>query len=272
MDKKTIISSKPDSFWNTLGEVYSYRELLWSLALRDLKVKYAQTLIGFLWALINPLVTLLILSFVFGQIANVNTNGVPHQLFTIIGLLGWTYFSNLLIDSSDSLIQNQNMIQKIYFPKIILPLSKAISGLIDFLITLFLVIVFMFYYGVTPSGNILYFPFFLILAIFAGLAGGFWISALTVRYRDFRFIVNFLVRIGLYATPIAYASSSVPEKFQFIFNLNPLVGVIEGMRWCLLDMPTNFDGIYISVIVLTLVFITGLFYFNRVVKYIADII
>jgi len=270
--KKTIITPSGSLFSNNLKEVYSYRGLLRSLAWKDLRVKYAQTFIGLLWALINPLFTLLILTFVFGIVVNVNTGDIPHILYTIAGLCGWTYFSELLTEAGNSIISNQNMVQKIYFPRLILPLSKALTGLVDLGITLILVLLIMVMYGYMPSSNIIYLPFFIILAIISGLAGGIWVSALTVRYRDFRFVTQFIVRLGLYATPVAYASTSVPESYRFLFNLNPLVGIVEGFRWSILGTPFYGGGLMISIVSVAILLVSGLLYFNKVEKVIADII
>ncbi len=270
--KKTLITPHNNLFTFNYKEIYKYRGLLWSLAWKDLRVKYAQTFIGFLWAIINPLFTLLILTFVFGVVVKVDTGEVPHVLYTIVGLCGWTYFSILLNEAGDAIISNQNMIQKIYFPRLVLPLSKAISGLIDLGITLVLVLVLMLWYGYLPSGNLIYLPLFILLAIVSGLAGGIWVSALTVRYRDFRFVTQFIVKLGLYATPVAYASTSVPESYRFLFNLNPLVGVVEGFRWSILGTPFYREGIYFSVILIFLLLVSGIFYFNKVERIMADII
>jgi len=270
--KKTIITPHNSFFNLNYKEIYNYRDLLWSLAWKDLRVKYAQTFIGFLWALINPLFTLLILTFVFGIVVDVNTGDTPHLLFTIVGLCGWTYFSTLLTEAGNSIVSHQNMIQKIYFPRLVLPLSKAITGLIDLGVTLMLVLLLMMVYGFTPSVNIIYLPLFIILAVLSGLAGGIWVSALSVRYRDFRFVSQFIVRLGLYATPVAYASTSVPEGYRLIFNLNPLVGIVEGFRWSILGTPPYLDGLYISIVIVFILLISGIIYFHKIEKIMADII
>ena len=269
---KTIIKSKSNPFSIDFRELYQYRELLWSLALRDLKVKYAQTIVGFVWAIINPLLTMLLLTFVFGQVVQVDTEGIPHPVFTMIGLVAWTYFSSLVSDAGNSVLSNQNMIKKIYFPRLILPLSKAISGLVDFSISLGLLMVLMLYYGVVPSQNIIYIPIFIGLILLFGITAGLWISALTVRYRDVKFVIPFILQLGVYASPIAYAMSAVPKEYLFYFKLNPMVGVIEGFRWCLVGTSTPDDYIYWSILTVIVLFILGLFYFNKVEKVMADIL
>lgn len=268
----TYIDSSRPFFKLNLRELYRYKELLWSLALRDIKVKYAQTFIGFLWAVINPLLILVILHFVFGKVAKVETNGIPHILFTMTGIVSWTYFSVLVSESGNSIITNQNMIKKIYFPRLAIPLSKAVSGLIDFAISFLILLIIMVIYGYTPSGNIIFAPLFLLLIMLFGLAGGIWISALTVRFRDFKFITPFLLQLGLYISPIAYSVASVPEQYQTLYKLNPLVGIIEGFRWSLFSGMEMNNYIIYSIVFVVLFLLSGLFYFKRVEYIMADIL
>lgn len=271
-DKVVIIKSKASPFSIDFRELYQYRELLWSLAFRDLKVKYAQTIIGFVWAIINPLLTMLLLTFVFGKVVNVDTDGIPHPVFTMIGLVAWTYFSSLVSDAGNSILNNQNMIKKIYFPRLILPLSKAISGLVDFGISLVLLIALMLYYGVMPTHNIVYIPIFVGLILLFGMTAGIWVSALTVRYRDVKFVIPFVLQLGVYASPIAYAMSAVPSEYLVYFKINPLVGVIEGFRWCLVGTSSPDQYIWWSIVVVIVMFVLGIIYFNKVEKVMADII
>ncbi|HHH49800.1 MAG TPA: ABC transporter permease, partial [Saprospiraceae bacterium] len=231
---RTIIEPSKSSLKIPVRELYEYRELISVLALRDFRIKYAQTFIGFLWAFINPLFTLLILHFVFGMVVQVETGETPHVIFTLAGLIGWNYFATLVSEAGHSIISAQDMIKKIYFPRLVIPISKALTGLIDFGAVLICFFLLLFYYQYMPSKNIIFLPFFLVMVIITGLAGGVWISALTTRFRDFQHIVPFLLRLGMFATPIAYSAESVPEKYQFIFQLNPLVGLIEGLRWCII--------------------------------------
>ncbi len=268
----TIIT--PSSKWSFVDfrELYRFRQLLWSLAWRDIKVKYAQTFIGLLWAIINPLLTIIFLSFVFHRVAKVDTGNVPALLFTLTGYAAWMYFSTLLQTAGDSILSAQGMIQKIYFPRLILPLSKALSGLLEFAVILLCIFAFMFYYNFKPSFNIIYFPLFLLVSIITALTGGIWISALTVRYRDFRFITPFLVQLGLFITPIAYPSSNVPEKYLSLYFLNPMASVVEGFRWSLLGLEFDIHYLWLSVLGVIVMCILGLYYFSKVEKIMADII
>lgn len=281
MSLKTSIDRKytliqPTKNWLRINwkELWHYRELIWILTLRDVKVQYAQTLIGISWALLKPILSILILSFVFGTVAQIGTGGteVPHILFTTAGILGWSYFATVTNQAGSSIIGAQNMVKKVYFPRMILPLSKGLFGLIDLGIALFLVVVLMVIYQVSPSWPLLWLPVFIFIAILAGLTGGIWISALTIRYRDFLHITPLLLRIGMYATPIAFPSTAVPDKYQALFYLNPMAGVVEGIRWSLLGGPPPPDEIYISFLLIVVFLGFGLFYFNKVQKSIADIV
>jgi lipopolysaccharide transport system permease protein len=271
--KKTIIKPEAESLLSHLREVFSYRELIWSLSLRDLRVKYAQTVVGFLWAIIVPIVTLLILNVVFGKVMKVNTGAIPHLLFTMSGLVVWNYFASLVSDGANSLLSNQAMIKKIYFPRLVIPISKAVSGLVDFGVNMLLLIGLMIYYQIIPSANLFYLPLFIILIIILGLTGAIWISALTVRYRDFKFVTPFILQIGLYASPIAYSIVSVPDKYLTLFQLNPMSGIIEGVRWSLFG-SSQWSGqmLLISIAYTLVLFLIGLFYFTRVENVMADII
>ena len=269
---RTVI--EPKKGWSILNfsELYRYRELLWTLTYRDFRVKYAQTILGFVWAFINPLFTLVILSFVFGTVAKVDTGGVPHVIYTIAGMCGWTYFSKVFEQAGSSIIGAQNMVKKIYFPRIIIPTSKAITALIDFGIVLLCLAILMIVYKFPPASTIVYMPIFIIIAIVSGLTAGIWMSALTIRFRDFQHITPLLVRVGMYATPIAYPASAVPEKYQMLFYMNPMAGVVEGMRWSIIGgTPPNAYS-YISFALIFLLFFAGLFYFSKVEKVMADIL
>ena len=242
------------------------------LALRDFRIRYAQTFIGLLWAFINPLFTLLILTFVFGQVVQVDTGQTPHVIFTLAGLIGWTYFVTLVSEAGHSIISAQNMIKKIYFPRLVIPISKAITGLIDFAVVLACFLAILLIYQYVPSKNIVFLPLFLIMVLVTGLTGGIWISALTTRFRDFQHIVPFLLRIGMFATPIAYSTSSVPEKYQTLFQLNPLVGLIEGIRWSIIGGNSPGKEVFLSFAIILVVFVLGIFYFNKVEKTMADVL
>lgn len=260
-----------------LKEVFRYRELLWTLTYRDIRVKYAQTAVGFAWAVINPLFTLIVLSFVFGTVANVKVTGeggvaVPHVIYTIAGLCGWRYFSEVLSQAGSSIIGAQNMVKKIYFPRLVIPLSKALTAFIDFGVVLTMMIICMMIYQFPPSSNIIYFPLFFLIAVVSGLAAGIWMSALTIRFRDFQHITPLLLRVGMYATPIAYPVSEVPKEYLGIYYLNPMAGVVEGMRWCIIGGDPLNSYAYFSFVGIFILFFLGIIYFKRVERVMADIL
>jgi lipopolysaccharide transport system permease protein len=269
---KTVIEAGKNPLFPNFAEIFDYRQLLISLAWRDIKVKYAQTYIGLLWAFINPIFNILILSFVFGVVVNVDTKGVPQILFTVAGLSAWTYFSTLINDAGNSIVNAQSMIKKIYFPRLVVPLSKAIAGLVDFGITLICLIIIMIFYGVLPGANVIYLPVFLLFAIISGLTGGILVSALTTRYRDFSFVVPMIVRVGLYATPIAYSASAVPEKYKLLYFMNPMAGIVEGFRWSLLGVGSPEPYMFYSIGLLLIIFVFGLYFFAKVEHKMADIL
>ena len=273
---KLIIDANKKQYLPNFKEIFRYKDLFITLAWRDFKVRYAQTTIGLLWAFVQPIVTLIILNVVFSKFAHVETNGVPHILFTITGLSIWTYFSYVLTNSGGSIISAQGMVQKIYFPRLIIPLSKAVVGLIDFGITIVILIFLMIYYGFSPSPNIIYAPLFIFVGIIAALAVGIWLSALTVRYRDFQHIVPFFVQIGLYATPVAYpievASNNFPQWAMTIYYLNPMAGVVQGFRWSILGGEAPGNMMFISFGMVLLLFISGLLYFRGIEDKMADYI
>lgn len=273
MIEKTIIDSSKNSVFPNLKELISYKDLFLTLTWRDFKVKYAQTSIGFLWAIIQPVVTLLILSLVFGKFIGVKTE-VPHILFTVAGTSLWSFFSYVMTNSGSSIINAQGMVKKIYFPRLIIPLSKAIVGLIDFGISLLIMVVLMLYFGVKPSSNIWIAPFFILISIIAALSVGIWLSALSVRYRDFQYTVPFMVQIGLYITPIAYPASfaitKLPGWAQTLYFLNPMAGVVQGFRWSMFGGEAPGSFIYISVFIILILLISGIGYFNKIQSEMAD--
>lgn len=270
---KLIIDSNKTSIIPNFKELYRYKDLFITLSWRDFRVRYAQTTIGLLWALLQPILTLFILSLVFGRFVGVKTE-VPHLLFTVAGMSVWMYFSYVMTNAGNSIIASQEMIKKIYFPRLIIPLSKAVVGFIDFGISILILIALMIYYQVVPSANVWMAPLFILIGIIAALGVGIWLSALSVRYRDFQHVVPFMVQIGLYITPIAYpaefATKNLPEWAANIYFLNPMAGVVQGFRWSLFggDPPGMF--IWVSIIMIFVIFITGLFYFNKVEKNMAD--
>ena len=269
---KIVITPITNSLNIPWKEIIAHRELLSILAWRDFKVRYAQTFLGLAWAFINPVISLLVLTFVFGTIAKVDTEGIPHPLYTLVGLCGWTYFANLATSSGNSIIAAQNILKKVYFPRLIIPISKALIGLIDFLITLFCLIILLIIYQYAPGKHLLYFPLFAIMAIISGLAVGVWVSALTIRFRDFQHVVPMLLRLGMFVTPIAYSSNAVPKEYQLFYYMNPMAGVVEGMKWSILGGASPSIYIGLSFIVVLLLLLVGLVYFNKIEKTIADIL
>ncbi len=270
---KKIIDARDRNYFPDFKELIRYKDLFFTLAWRDFRVRYAQTAIGLLWAIIQPVVTLTILTLVFGTFVGVKTD-VPHVVFTVAGTSVWTYFSYVLTNSGSSIIINQNMVKKIYFPRLIIPLSKAVVGFIDFGVSILILIILMIYFGIVPSGNLWAAPLFLLLGVLAALGVGIWLSALSVRFRDFQQVVPFMVQIGLYLTPVAYpaefAVRKLPDWAATVYYLNPMAGVVEGFRWSLFGgAPPGFYTL-ISIFVVFFVFISGLFYFARVEKEMAD--
>ncbi len=256
-----------------LEELKEYYELIYFLVWRDIKVRYKQTALGVTWAVLQPFLTMVVFTIFFGNLAKVPSDGLPYPIFSFAGLLPWQLFANSLTNSSNSLINNSNLITKVYFPRIILPLSSVVSGLVDFFLAFLVLIGMMFYYGITPTYGILFIPPLILLAIIISFSVSLWMSALNVQYRDVRYTIPFLTQFWLLITPIAYPSSLVPDKWRFIYGINPMAGVVEGFRWALLG-KTNETGplIIISAIIVTFLLIGGLIYFKRMEKTFADII
>jgi len=253
-----------------------YKDLFRTLAWRDFKVRYAQTMIGILWAVVQPVITISILFLVFGTFANVPTNGVPHLVFIVAGTSIWSYFSFLMTNSGNSIVQAQQMISKIYFPRLIIPLSKAFVGFIDFGVNILILIALMIYYQVIPSSNLIYAPIFVLFGILAALGVGIWLSALSIRFRDFQHIIPFMVQIGLYVTPVAYPAEFATQKLSstlsFFYFLNPLAGVVQGFRWSVLGGEPPGQMAFISFGVVIILFISGLYYFRSMESKMADIV
>jgi lipopolysaccharide transport system permease protein len=273
---KIVVDANKGSFSLNLKELFSYRDLFLILAWRDLRVRYAQTFLGLAWAVLQPVLTLIIFTLVFGRFVKVDTGGIPYPVFALCGMVAWTYFAFVMSQSGNSIIGAQEMIKKIYFPRLVIPLSKAVVGLVDFLIAFFLLSLLLVYYRVPVSGNIFIFPVFLFLMVLSSLAAGIWLSALSIRFRDFQHITPFLVQVGLYVTPIAYPGeiviSALPAWAVFLFYLNPLAGIVEGFRWSILGHGSLHTVSYISFAVVVILFFSGLLYFKRVEKIMADIV
>ena len=267
-----VVESNKKGVSLDLKELYLYRDLFLILAYRDLRVRYAQTFLGLAWSVLQPLATLFIFILIFGRAIKVDTGGIPYPLFALSGMVSWTYFAFVLNQSGTSIIGAQEMIKKIYFPRLVIPLSKALVGFVDFAITCIFLIGLMIYFKYEPSTNILYLPIFFLLTVVAALGAGIWLSALTIRFRDFQHVVPFLVQIGLYATPIAYPASIIPEKYLVYYYLNPMAGIVEGFRWSFLGGGAPDHYAYISFALVVVLFVSSLFYFKRVERVMADIV
>jgi lipopolysaccharide transport system permease protein len=256
-----------------LKEIYEFRELLYFLIWKDIKVKYKQTIFGIGWAILQPLFMMIIFTLFFGKFAKIPSDNIPYPIFSYTGLIIWTYFSNSLTFATDSVVKHQNVITKIYFPKILLPLSSVLSHLLDFFISFIVLIIFLLFYKITPTLNILYLPFFIFITVITSFTFSLYLSALNVYYRDVRYIINFLIQIWFFLTPIAYPASIVPEKYRSIYGLNPMVGVIEGIRWSLLGKEiTSLKMMFISVSLIIFLFIGGIYFFKNMEKTFADVI
>ena len=269
---KTVIDANRIGLRMNFSELVHYRDLFWILAWRDLRVRYAQTFLGLLWAVLQPAVTLVILTIIFGRAIKVDTGATPYPVFAICGLLAWSYFAYVLGQSGQSIIGAQEMVKKVYFPRLIIPLSKAATGFVDFLVTLSFLTILMILYQVPVSGRIAMLPIFLVFGVLAALGVGIWVSALTTRYRDFQHVIPFIVQAGLYATPVAYPASLVPDNLQLLYYLNPMAGVTEGFRWSILGIESLSEFAWVSMLMSFLIFISGLLYFKKVERVMGDIV
>ena len=264
------------NYWKDL---WRYRELFYILSWRDLKVRYKQTVIGIVWSLLRPLLTMLIFTFVFGRIANFKPPpGVDYEILVFAGLLPWQFFSAGLSEASNSLIGNEKLISKVYFPRMIIPAASVITSLVDFFISLALMFCLMIWFGSVPSVNLVFLPLFIILAFFTSFGVGLWLTALNVKYRDFKHVVPFLVQIGLYLSPVGFtsvkAAEIIPEKLRILYYLNPMAGVIDGFRWCFFGdkTPIYWNGMFISLAVIIIFLLVGIRTFRKMEKSFADLI
>lgn len=269
-----IVRIQPSRGWVSLrlAELWQYRELVYFLTWRDIKVRYKQTLLGGAWAIIQPVFTMLVFSLFFGNLAKVPSDGLPYPLFAFAALVPWTFFANGLNQSSQSLVSGANLIKKVYFPRLAIPLATVLSGVVDFLVAFAVLLVMMLGYGVIPSAHILWLPLLLLLAFTTCLGVGLWLSALNVHFRDVRYVVPFLAQFWMFSTPIAYPSTLLPEPWRTVYGLNPMVGVVEGFRWALLDTDTAPGPIIAASSLAALsILISGAYYFRRMEKTFADV-
>lgn len=269
----TVIQPRKRLFELDLNEIWSYRELLYFLVWRDVLVRYKQTVIGISWAVLQPLLTMAIFAIIFGKLANIPSDGKPYPVFAFAALLPWNYFSQALSRSGTSLVGERNLITKIYFPRLLIPLAASVSPVVDLFFSFLVMVALMMWYGIIPTLGLLILPLFIVLALLTALAVGLWASALNVKYRDVGHTIPFLVQAWMYASPIAYPVSMIPEKWRLLYSLNPMVGVIEGFRWSMLGSERpDFLIIVVSSAVMTVMLIAGLLYFKRMEQDFADII
>ncbi|GJQ35260.1 MAG: ABC transporter permease [Anaerolineales bacterium] len=257
-----------------LSDLLRYRELIFFMVWRDVKVKYKQTLLGMAWAVVQPVMTMLVFTFLFDRVAKLPTEGVPYPVFSFTALLPWGLFVTALNQGSRSLVAHQNMVTKIYFPRLILPTASVFAGMVDFLIAFVILVILMFYYQVTPAWHLVWtLPLFLLLAIITALGVALWLSAINVQYRDVNQALPFLTQFWLFATPVAYSASVISERWQLAYSLNPMAGVVNGFRWALLGVGNGPDAaLWVSIGISVLIFVSGLFYFRSMEKTFADTI
>jgi lipopolysaccharide transport system permease protein len=257
-----------------LGELWAYRELLYFFVWRDIKIRYKQTFLGASWAIIQPFFTMVVFSLFFGKLAKMPSDGIPYPIFSYAALVPWTFFANGLTQSSNSLVGSSHLITKVYFPRLTIPIATVLSGVVDFFLALLVLFGMMVYYGITPTINAWLLPLFLLQALVTSLGVGLWLSALNVEFRDVKYVVPFLIQLWLFATPIAYSSSLLPEPWRTVYGLNPMVGVVEGFRWALLGTTSNAPGnlLIASSIAAVVLLVSGAFYFRRMEKTFADVV
>ncbi|AFY74970.1 ABC-type polysaccharide/polyol phosphate export systems, permease component [Synechococcus sp. PCC 7502] len=258
-------------YWQDL---WHYRELFYFLAWRDILVRYKQTAIGIAWALIRPFLTMVVFTVVFGKLAKLPSDGVPYPILVFSAMLPWQFFSNSLSECSNSLISNSNLLSKVYFPRLIVPTSAIVVSFVDFMISGMILLALMAWYNFVPSWQILTLPLFILIACAASMGAGLWLASLNVQYRDFRFIVPFIVQFGLYISPVGFSSKIVPENWRFIYSLNPMVGVIDGFRWAVLggNFQIYLPSFLISIVIVILLLVSGIWYFRKMERTFADVI
>ncbi len=266
---------RPTRGWAALnlGDLWRYRELMFFLTWRDIKVRYKQTALGVGWAILTPLVQMVVFTVIFGNLARLDSEGFPYPIFTYVALLPWQLFSKAMSDAGRSLVSNRNMLTKVYFPRLLIPFSTQLSGLVDFGIAFLILVAMMVYYGIAPTANIWALPLFLLLALVTALGVGLWFSAMNVHYRDIGYVLPFLTEVWKYLTPVAYSAQYVTGPWQFVYALNPMAGVVQGFRWAILGTELGPDAaltLGISTTVSLLVFVSGLFYFRRMERTFAD--
>ena len=271
-DTVTIVSQSKGWTISDFKELKEYRDLFFFLIWRDIKALYAQTILGFAWAILNPLIQILIFSIIFGKVAKIPTDGIPYPLFSAVAIIPWAYMSEAMVKSSSSLVSGSAMLGKIYFPRILFPVTPVLAKLVDFGISLILLVAIIIYYQVPLTWNLILLPILIFLMVAVPTAIGLWLSALAIRYRDVKFAMPFVLRMLIYTAPILYSASSIPENYRLLYSLNPLVGVIEGFRSCLLGIPIEYEYIIPGVITTIIMLISGAVYFKKMESIFVDVI
>ncbi|HEX6966023.1 MAG TPA: ABC transporter permease [Gemmatimonadaceae bacterium] len=274
-DELPITRIEPSRGWVSLRlhELVEYRELLFFLVWRDIKVRYKQTALGASWAIIQPFFTMVVFSLFFGKLAKVPSDGIPYPIFSYAALVPWTFFATGLTQASNSLVGSQNLIKKVYFPRLTIPIATVLSGVVDFVLAFVMLLGMMAFYHITPTVNTLWLPFFLLLALATSLGAGLWLSAMNVQFRDVKYVVPFLTQFWMFATPVAYPSSLLHGAWRTVYGLNPMVGVVEGFRWALLGSGDAPDAMVVASSIAALVLlVSGAFYFRRMEKTFADVV
>ncbi|MEA1866697.1 MAG: ABC transporter permease [Thermodesulfobacteriota bacterium] len=271
-ESTTVI--KPKSGWQLINfkELVDYRDLFYFLVWRDIKILYAQTILGFLWAILVPLIQIVIFTIIFGKVAKISTEGIPYILYSTVAIIPWTYMSQAMSQSSLSLVTGQGMLGKIYFPRIMFPMTSVLAKLVDFAISLVILFTALIYYRITPTWNLLFFPLFFLQMICIPAGVGMFLSALAIRFRDVKFAMQFILRMLIYSAPIVYSASSIPEKYRLFYSLNPLVSVIEGFRSCLLGTPMQWQYIFPGLLTSIVLVVFGALYFSRMERVFVDVI
>lgn len=274
--EKQVTHIQATKGWSSLNlsELWEFRELLYFFTWRDIKVRYKQTVMGASWAILQPLFTMVVFSIFFGKLAKMPSDGIPYPIFSYAALVPWTFFSNGISKSSNSLVGGSNLLKKIYFPRMALPISSILAGVVDFVLAFVVLLFMMYYYQIAPTINVLWLPLLLVMALVSALGVGLWLSAMNVQFRDVRYIVPFIVQAWLFATPVVYPASLITDPFwQYVYALNPMVGVVEGFRWALLGTDTAPGPlIIISAVVSVILMVTGAFYFRRMERTFADVV
>jgi len=273
-DLNDVAVIRPPKSWELLDfrELLAYRDLFYFLVWRDIKVLYAQTVLGFAWAILNPLIQIVIFSVIFGKVARLDTGGIPYVLFSTVAIIPWTYMSEAMSASSQSLVTGQNMLGKVYFPRLIFPLTPVLAKLVDFSISLLLLVGVMIYYKIAPTINLVYLPVFVLLMMAIPAGVGLWMSSLAIRFRDVKFAMPFVMRMLIYTAPILYSAEQIPERYRLLYSLNPIVGVIEGYRACLLGTEMQWEYILPGVVTGVLLLLSGAMYFRRMERVFVDVI